>query len=82
MTSSSVHLSVKCLFLSSDQQNYIELVYLVYFTLLNFSAVQISHHQVGHEYKIRVGFTLVIPAVGRERPLFVHPCPTMAELDS
>jgi hypothetical protein len=42
--------SIKCLFSLSDQHNYIDLVYWVYFTLLHVSAVEMNHQQVGHGY--------------------------------
>ena len=42
-------------FLLSDKHNYTDLAYMVYLILLHFfSAVQISHHQVGNGYTKRV----------------------------
>jgi len=59
------------LFLLSDEHNNINFVHLVYLTLLHVSALQISHHQVGHGYTKRLtGRDLSLQTVGLN-PLFI-----------
>jgi hypothetical protein len=44
---------VKGTFFIIQQTQLTELVYLFYLSLVNVSAVQISHHQAGQKYKVR-----------------------------